>query len=436
MKVTAVISEYNPYTRGHAYLLSRIREELNPDFVISVMSGNFVQRGECAMWDKYTRTRMALTCGLDTVIELPFAYATGSAFDFATGAVNLINSLGVVDTIAFGAETTDTSLFETVSDILVNEPDTFKNVLKTSLSEGLSFPAARQAAILACIGNMSDAAQSELDTLLSSPNNILALEYVSAIKRSGSTVGYHIIKRSGSLYNETELNESRFNSALSIRTAYTETTGSSDSNNTPDHIFRLDTGLLSAVPEECADILSGAHGIKAPVTCSMLDSYLAYAVTMTEHPEDIYGFTEGISGRLASLTRSSAPVSFNDYADALHTKDTTLASVKRALLHMIAGYTESDRALLKSGNDNSYASVLGARKSAGQLLKAISESSSCPVITKKSEALKKLRASENAEALLRLWSLDVRTTSLYNSIIFNAYQTPMENTYSMPLIMI
>ena len=222
MKVTAIISEYNPYTLGHAYLLDRIKEELAPDFVISVMSGSFVQRGECAMWDKYTRAGMALKCGIDAVIELPFAYATGSAFDFAAGAVRLIDSLGVVDTVAFGAETTDTRLFDTVADILISEPEVYRSTLKAALSAGLSFPAARQKAISSSLLGNSDSQKVELDSLLNSPNNILALEYISALKRSNSSVGYHIIKRNGSSYNEEDIKSGRFNSALSIRNAYTE----------------------------------------------------------------------------------------------------------------------------------------------------------------------------------------------------------------------
>ncbi len=421
MKVTAIISEYNPYTKGHAYLLGRVKEELAPDYVISVMSGCFVQRGECAMWDKYTRTRMALTCGMDMVIELPFAYATGSAFDFATGAVNLINSLKTVDTIAFGAETTDSRLFDEVSDILITEPSDFRESLRSGLSNGLSFPKARQRAILSCIKSDLKTRERDLAKLLSSPNNILALEYISALKRTGSQTGFHIIERCGSAYSDEALSESSLNSALSIRNRYTES-GIAD--------------IAQAVPEECAPILKDADSSLAPITCDMLDSYLAYCVAMTDSPRDIYGFTDGISGRYTSLVKASSPVTFKGFAEDLHTKDTTLASVKRALLHLIAGYTESDRKLFAGNHDLSYASVLGARKCAGELIKAVTEASSVPVITKKSEAIKKLRASENAEALLRLWSLDVKTTALYNSLICSAYKTAADNVYSAPLIMI
>ena len=176
--------------------------------------------------------------------------------------------------------------------------------------------------------------------------------------------------------------------------------------------------------------------IRSKYTDYMLDSYLAYCVAMTDSPRDIYGFTDGISGRYTSLVKASSPVTFKGFAEELHTKDTTLASVKRALLHLIAGYTESDRKLFAGNHDLSYASVLGARKCAGELIKAVTEASSVPVITKKSEAIKKLRASENAEALLRLWSLDVKTTALYNSLICSAYKTAADNVYSAPLIMI
>ncbi|MBR4514611.1 MAG: nucleotidyltransferase family protein [Lachnospiraceae bacterium] len=432
MKVTAIISEYNPFTNGHAYLLKKISEELDPDFVISVMSGDFVQRGECAMWDKYTRARIALECGMDMVIELPFAYASGSAFDFATGAVNLINSLRVVDTIAFGAETTDARLFEAVADILVNEPPAYKSALKIALSKGLSFPAARQEAVSSCITDMSPEEISALDTLLSSPNNILALEYISAIKRTGASMNYHIIERKGAGYNAESLDANALSSALSVRKKYLSKEYMNGELSVPDGI----SSLSDAIPAECLKLLIGAHRVSAPITCDMLDAYLAYAAAMTDCPEDIYGFTEGITGRFSSLLKASTPVTFNGFADKLHTKDTTLASVKRALLHLIAGYSEADRKLFLSHGDLSYACVLGARKAAGQLIKAINELSDTPIISKKSEAIKKLRNHESSEALLRLWSLDIRTTFLYNSLIYNAYGTVTENPYSAPLIMV
>ena len=156
MKTTGIIVEYNPLHPGHIYHMEQARKQTGADYLIAVMSGSFVQRGAPALLDKYTRTRMALLAGADVVIELPVCFSTGSAGDFAAGAVSLLDKLGCVDGLCFGSESGDISLFEKTATLLQCESAAFSNALKKALKSGLSFPAARQQALLLCLDMAKD----------------------------------------------------------------------------------------------------------------------------------------------------------------------------------------------------------------------------------------------------------------------------------------
>ena len=147
MKITAVIAEYNPLHKGHAYHLREARRLSGADFLLVVMSGNFVQRGEPAVMDKYLRAEAALLCGADLVLELPVPFACASAEKFAAGAVDLLNGLGCVDTLCFGSESGDLSSLDDLAGILADEPPRYQNALKSALKTGLSFPKAREYAL-------------------------------------------------------------------------------------------------------------------------------------------------------------------------------------------------------------------------------------------------------------------------------------------------
>ena len=190
LKTTGIIVEYNPLHPGHIYHMEQARKQTGADYLIAVMSGSFVQRGAPALLDKYTRTRMALLAGADIVIELPVCFATGSAGDFAAGAVSLLDKLGCVDVLCFGSESGDISLFEKAATLLQCESAAFSNALKKALKSGLSFPAARQQALLLCLDMAKDmpstacpdnnSTAEQTVALLSSPNNLLGLEYTLA----------------------------------------------------------------------------------------------------------------------------------------------------------------------------------------------------------------------------------------------------------------
>ena len=205
MKISALVAEFNPLHQGHKYIIDSMHSL--SDAVIAIMSGNFVQRGECALYEKHDRANAAISCGVDLVLELPAVYSLSSAEGFAKGAVEILERTEVVDSLHFGSECGDIKLLSACADVLNSENEKFQSVLGEKLSEGLSFPAARQAALKSIIGN---AAVTDM------PNNILAVEYIRVLKKLSSKISPITIKRVGCGYNDTDTN-SQFPSASGIR---------------------------------------------------------------------------------------------------------------------------------------------------------------------------------------------------------------------------
>ncbi|MDZ4991491.1 nucleotidyltransferase [Clostridium perfringens] len=218
MNITGIITEYNPFHLGHELHLKNSKKITNCDGVICVMSGNFVQRGLPALTDKWTRTKMALEAGVDLVVELPTLFATSSAEFFAFGAVSLLNSLNVVDNLCFGSECGDIDLIKKLSEIIVNEPQEFKEYLKELLKDGLPFPKARSKALMKYLEDTNFKIDfSYLETVLNSSNNILAIEYCKSLYKLKSSITPFTIKRLGADYNKEELSKNEIASASAIR---------------------------------------------------------------------------------------------------------------------------------------------------------------------------------------------------------------------------
>lgn len=205
MKIAGVICEYNPFHNGHKHQLDTLKADY--DAVVCVMSGSFVQRGDIAIFDKWTRAKAALLGGADLVIELPVSYSLSSAQGFAEGGIRLLDSLGIIDTVSFGSECGDIDKLSYCAEIMMNEPQAVSDKIKKLTAEGMSFAKARALAY-----------DGILDTdIISQPNNILAIEYITALKKTGSkikpitlprkAVGYHDMHALGSFASATLLRE-------------------------------------------------------------------------------------------------------------------------------------------------------------------------------------------------------------------------------------
>lgn len=205
MKVAGIISEYNPFHNGHKYQIDMLKKEY--DAVVSIMSGSFVQRGDVAIFDKWTRARAALSSGCDLVIELPVKYVLSSANGFASGAIDILSATGIVDTLSFGSESGDIEKLNKAADILLHETAEISEKIKSLMDNGFSYPKARQQAYSGIIDG----------ELFETPNNILALEYILELKKQNSNInptthkrsdnGYHSMKENGAFASATKIRD-------------------------------------------------------------------------------------------------------------------------------------------------------------------------------------------------------------------------------------
>lgn len=240
-KTVGIIAEYNPFHNGHAYQIREVRKQSGADYIIIVMSGDFVQRGRPALLDKYARARLALLGGADLVLELPCAAASGSAARFAQEAVRILDRLGVVQELWFGSEAGELAPLLEAAAVLAEEPPHFRNALRQSLRQGNSYPLARQKALEACSADGEKLAAPELLCL---PNNILGIEYCTALKRLRSSVLPRTLKRVGSGYHDRQASGS-FASASALRLAVKTGNPEEAERQMPPEVFSAFSRLLS-----------------------------------------------------------------------------------------------------------------------------------------------------------------------------------------------
>lgn len=207
--VLGIIAEYNPFHNGHKYQLDLAKKISKSSYCIAIISGNFTQRGDCSIVNKWEKAKMALCSGVDLVIELPTLYSISSAETFSSSAITLLNSIGIVNYISFGVENQELENLKRIAKLLIEEPIEYKKILNETLDKGMSYPQARQISIKECLGE-------NYSNLLSSPNNILAIEYLKQLSKLHSSITPILIKRKSCSHNSLELNNT-FASSTHIR---------------------------------------------------------------------------------------------------------------------------------------------------------------------------------------------------------------------------
>lgn len=356
MKVVGIIAEYNPFHRGHAYQMSLIRK-MDPDAaILVVMSGNFVQRGEPAICDKMRRARMALEAGADIVLELPPAYATSSAPYFAGGAVALLKAAGCVDAVCFGAPA-ELEELQTLADLTENGlPDAD---IKAALAEGLTYPAA--------LSSAAGRIKPEAAALLTDANNLLAIEYLKAIRAQKAAFKPICIKRSGAGHGEETLPEQGFASAGAIRKA----------------LFggRAKEALLPYLPEKT---LLQLDYILSPETVTPALS--AVLLRLSRGGKDAFMPYAEVSEELAARILAERPYtgSFRELTGLIRSKNITEARVRRALLHILLDIKKEEQTA-----EPAALKILGLREDSF-LPGLLKESTRIPIITKAADAPEEL----------------------------------------------
>lgn len=388
MKICSIIAEYNPLHNGHIKQIDYVKKEIKPDYIVVIMSGNFTQRGENAIINKYKRARHAINAGADAVIELPTVFATQSAEFFASGAIKLINSLPYEKTVCFGAECGDVNTLIAIAKNLVSESKEQREIITAELKKGVSLLKAREIALL----NTTDIDSN----VLSKPNNVLGVEYLKAIIKNGYDIEPIVIRRDGD-YNQTELSSKQNPSAMAIRQGISDNNFDSLLGFTPDFVLN---DLPSTLPDFDKVILS-----------SLLSS------TKTELVK-IEGCTEGLENRIKEHSEKSLKLS--ELLSKVSTKRYTTSRIRRILL---SNALKIDKKLIASAlKSKLYLKVLAISKNKPEILSVLSNAK-YPLITRKSDINNLTKASK------RVFEKDVFANKIYSLVTED-----ITNPYNMLII--
>lgn len=386
--VVGIIGEYNPFHNGHAYHLEKSKEEAHADYSIAVISGNFVQRGNVSLVDKWAKADMALASGVDLVIELPTIYSISSAENFAYGAVKILDSLNIVDHISFGSELCYIDVLEKCADVLYRQPSEFTSILKHELSKGISFPKARENALLMYLNDIRKYAN-----VLSSPNNILAIEYIKALKKLRSPIRPIAIKRVNVGYNDLGTNNN-FASATAIREKIIKNTPAGISKLMPSNSYRI---LYNSIKK--------GHYVK---DISEFEKEIIYILRKMSLKEiaDLPDISEGLEHAIKNAANSCNTLS--EFINIIKTKRYTNTRIQRILLYALLGIKKSD--MKASFKAQPYIRVLGMNNKGKELLSVISRSNpNLNIIT----SVKKYIDSNPNKNLLNMLNIDINATNIY-----------------------
>ena len=416
MKVTGIIAEYNPFHKGHKYQIGMLKERYAPDYIVAVMSGNFVQRGGPALLDKYARAEMALREGVDLVLELPVRFATASADYFALGGVCLLHTTGLVDSLCFGAESDDIDRLLQLSGILTEEPDWYRNLLSSYLKEGCSFPAARAKAL------------PDYADLLETPNNILAVSYLKVLAQTSSNMEPILIRRAGSAYHDTNLSGPLV-SASALRKLLL-------SKGTP--LCKLEdiqeTLELPQVSKSSNHILQEYLHTSIFLQEYHLSPLLHYKLLQetTDSLQDYADMSEALAARI--LRYRNDFLSWDSFCEMLKTRDMTYTRINRVLTHILLNLKQIPEKLIPDSTlcpCLPYLRVLGFRKSAEPLLAQLKEHAAAPVLTSLADAKELL-----TEGGMSMLSEDIFAADIYRSVQISNTQKIQPTEFNRRLLVI
>lgn len=388
-KVLGIICEYNPFHNGHLYQLNESIKKVNPDYVVCIMSGNFVERGNTALINKWARAQMALSCGANIVIELPTIYSISSAENFASGAIKILNSLGSDVYLSFGSECGDISVLDKFADVLYREPPEYITMLNHELSKGLSFPKARENAMLLYINDIRNSAN-----VLSGSNNILGIEYLKQIKKTNSKIKPITIKRIGTNYNTTSINNN-FASATAIR-----------------EMLLSKKPVKSLMPKTAYSILKEelSNG-RFVLDISKFEREIIYKLRCMslEQIKNLPDVSEGLENKIKNAANSCNNIS--DLISQIKSKRYTLTRINRILLYTLLDITKEDYS--NSQKVIPYLHILGINEDGKFLLSELSKNKKLNIITSVKQFLDNSKNSSNMKILKNMLEKDILATNIY-----------------------
>lgn len=390
MAVLGIVAEFNPFHNGHFNFIKEIKLQNNINYVICVMSGNFVQRGTPAICNKWARASMAIQGGADLVIELPFCFATRSAYNFAKGAIQLLQHTGIVTHLGFGSESNDINFLNHLAALLNNETEEYQLLLKKYLAKGLSYPVARSQALQEYYPH------PWMENFLLGSNNILGIEYLKVLQEMDSNIIPLTMQRKGSSYHSTELND--YASASAIRAALYNHIPWEDIQHT------MPLTVQQILQEE---IRQG----RAPSRPDILENILMYKLrTMSiDEIKDLYDVNEGLENRI--YDKALTCTNIEELKNSIKTKRYSLTKINRILLYSLFNLTK-DAALELDNYGPLYHHVLAFNHRGQKLLQKINNNSPLPVLSRGKD-VKVLYDQKNSPAS-KMINLDIKATNVYN----------------------
>ena len=375
--VTAIISEYNPFHNGHFYQIENIKKNHRDGYIISVMSSNFTQRAEPSIISKWARAKSALSCGVDLVVELPVIWSMSSAKNFAKAAVFLVNALGIVDSLNFGCETANIEVLQKVAQLL--STDKFDSRLKKFLNQGLSYPKARY-------NTLKQITSDNMHCVLNGANNILAIEYLIALRNLNSKIIPEPLKRKD-VPHDSNIIVNNIASASYIRKKILE--------DKLDYIKKF-------VPIKSYEILKKEASDNKIASLYNLDRAILSKLRCM-NPEDFYminDVSEGLQNRIYEKIQTAT--SINQLFDQIKTKRYTHSRIRRIIL---SAFLEIDSELIKT--DPLYIKILGFTKRGQLILSHLKDKCLLPLVTKPKEIL------ELNPAASRIFEVENKASNLY-----------------------
>lgn len=401
MKAVGLVTEYNPFHNGHLYHLNKAMELTGADISVAVMSGDFVQRGEPAVLDKYTRTSMALNSGVNLVVELPVNYAVSSAESFAAGALKVLDYVKA-DSIAFGSESGDIERLSKLAHILCDNEDTLYKEISKYTANGISYAAARQK----LVEKLTD---KDTAAMLTSSNNILAVEYLKAIIKNNYAIKPHTVQRQGDSYNDTDI-KSEYASATALRknlkadniSEYIPVKAGLILSSNTNYIYPDD--ITEVLFTRLLDILFASNYDKNV----FIENVMQYPDVSKEIAGRLYKSAMDMITRTVpqrSESKDNWAFSFGSLCEHIKTKEVPLSRIKRALVRITLGL---DKKHMEKYANEPYIRVLGFDKKGQEYLSYIRKTVEVPLITK---------TADYKEMLLD----DIHAANIYNMIVAGKY---------------
>ena len=388
-KVLGIVGEYNPFHNGHLYHLEESKKMTSSNYTVAIISGNFTQRGSTAIIDKWSRAEMAIKNGIDLVIELPVLYATSSAENFADGAIKILDSLKVVDYISFGAETSDIDILDNFADILYKEPLKYRSFLSHELKKGISFPKARENALLMYLNG-----NRKYINVMSSPNNILGIEYIKALKKHKSNIKPISIARFETGYNDVTYS-GNIASATAIRNIV--------KNGGFEALRKL---LPNSSYSVLIDNIKQGHIVP---DLSVFEKQIIYNLR-SMYPEEISELAEVSEGLEHSLKNAADSCNtLEELLGKIKSKRYTSTRLQRILLYALLNITKKDIELSKKTMP--YIRVLGLNKRGKFLISEIAKANpKLEIVTSVKKFVDKT-TNKNMKSMIEkdIWATDVYT---------------------------